>query len=54
MARAADIQWSTSDSADARALNSAGSDSGHLSDWNCDVVCSYAPTAVHVAVMIGT
>ncbi|MFO0875116.1 MAG: hypothetical protein U0575_14245 [Phycisphaerales bacterium] len=39
--------------ANSRAFNPAGSDGGHLADWNYDVVYNYTPTAVHVAVING-
>ena len=43
--------YSFSANANSRAINPAGSDNGHLADWNYDVVYNYTPTAVHVAVI---
>ena len=43
--------YSFSANANSRAFNPAGSDNGHLSDWNYDVVYNHTPTAVHVAVI---
>lgn len=43
--------YSFSANANSRAFNPAGSDNGHLSDWNYDVVYNHTPTAIHVAVI---
>lgn len=43
--------YSFSANANARAINPAGSDGGHLADWNYDVVYNHTPTSIHVAVI---
>jgi hypothetical protein len=43
--------YSFSANGNSRAFNPAGSDNGHLSDWNYDVVYNYSPTSIHVAVI---
>ena len=43
--------YSFSANGNSRAFNPAGGDSGHLSDWNYDVVYNHTPTSLHVAVI---
>ena len=45
--------YSFSANANSRAINPAGSDGGHLANWNYDVVYNHTPTALHVAVING-